>query len=403
MFGVFLMFFFMGALIFIVRLVQESEDKNPVMAILLAGYFLRLLIRAFNRDLAIYSEGQTLGGGDAMIYEYRASLLAALWQRTGIHFTTSQEVPELNQVPLPPNLFGFVEYFSGDYSAIGNVSIVAFLACMTALVLYRTYIVYDLERKTSLYAMCFLFLAPSFMGLTSDAFKDGILVFLTVCIFSILIHIGRNNYYWMFPLLVLCFWGLDGTRFYLIYALLVPTVIRFLGFQKQSLLGFGTAFMFAFGLLMLFGNLTVLYSYVDDASDVFENSYALGSQVSNMSGGSGVDIDGGRPTLESLPIKIVYTLLAPFPWQSGSLGLHLSKIEMLLWYFILYWAYRGVRFYLSRDPMMVFMFSAFIIGMTVVYAWSFTNIGLMYRQRLPIFFVASILAVWGRVAAKQKT
>ncbi len=403
MFGFFLLIFFMFLLVLIVNKIQEPEDKNPILTVLLVGYFFRIILRMFNRELAIYSDGQTVGGGDSTIYEDRASLVAQLWHYRGVHFVTSDEVPALMNVPLPPNLFGFVEYFNGGYSAIGNVSIVAFCSCLTALILYRMFIVHDSERKQSFWWMCGLFFSLSFTALTSDSFKDGLLILFVVGIISGIVHWKRTNILFLLAGMGICFWGLDGTRYYLIYALVPPVVVRIFLPIITSRFRLDALFIGLFVLLFIVFNMAMIESYFDSATDLFENSYSYGAQKANMGGGSGVDLDGGRPTLASLPLKTMYTLFAPFPWQGGSLGLHLSKIEMIFWYFLLYWFYRGTGIFLKRDPDLTMTFLVFIAGLTIVYAWSFTNIGLIYRQRLPIFFVASILAVWGRVAAKQKT
>ncbi|MBL4818468.1 MAG: hypothetical protein JKY15_04455, partial [Deltaproteobacteria bacterium] len=88
MFGIFLVIFFALLLIIIVYSVQEPEDQNPILAVLLSGYFLRLVIRMFNRDLVVFSSGQTLGGADAVIYERRASMITQFWNYTGVHFVT---------------------------------------------------------------------------------------------------------------------------------------------------------------------------------------------------------------------------------------------------------------------------------------------------------------------------
>jgi hypothetical protein len=242
----------------------------------------------------------------------------------------------------------------------------------------------------------------SFLTLTSDSFKDGMLILFVVGIFAGLVHWRTSNKIIMLLAIAVCLWGLYGTRYYLVYALTLPLLVRIFLPVITSRFRLDVVFVGISMLLLVILNFGAIANYVDIATDVFESSYSYGAQKSNLRGSSGVDIDGGKPTLASLPLKTLYTIFSPFPWQSGSLGLQLSKIEMIFWYFLLYWAYRGTRIFIRRDPDLTLTFLVFIIGLTLAYAWSFTNIGLIYRQRLPIFFVASILAVWGRVAAKEK-
>lgn len=402
MFGVFLALFFAVFLGMIVRFFQEPEDKNPILAVLLLGYFLRLVVRTFNRNWVIFSDGQTLGGGDAVTYETRADWVIQLWHRLGMHFVTNKEMPGFYDVSLPPNLFAFVGHFNHGYSAIGNVSVTAFIASLTALVLYYTYVLHDPKRKISFYVMCALFLSPSFVTYTSDSFKEGILIFFTMSIFSIYFHMNRRNFYVLLPCLILCFIGLEGTRYYLVYALLPSSLIWVFWAHKEKILNLNTAFKIM-TVLLIFSVMAIgVYLRLDEILHAVSVGYARDSLESNMSGGSGVNLGGTQLTFWVFPIKILYTLFAPFPWQAGSLGLQLSKFEMLFWYFMTYWTCRGAWIFSKRDPLMVLIPFVFIVGMTLVYAGTFENIGLMFRQRLVVFFVASILAVWGMVAAKQK-
>ena len=176
MFGIFLALFFLGFLVLIVRFFQEPEDQNPILTVLLIGYFLRLFVRTFNRNLVIFSNGQTLGGGDSLIYETRADWVVQLWHRSGMHFVTNQEMPGFYDVSLPPNLFAFISYLNKGYTAIGCVSVISFVACLTGFVLYRTYVFFDSERRISFYVMCVLFFCPSFVAFTSDKNSQSALV-----------------------------------------------------------------------------------------------------------------------------------------------------------------------------------------------------------------------------------
>lgn len=407
MVGVFIALFLAGLLALIVSLTQEKEDKNPILTVLLVGYFLRLLVRTFNRSLPLFSDGQTLGGGDSMLYEEWADYLIQFWNKTGIHFVTSGDHPGVDQIPLPINLIAFVGYFNEYYSAIGCVSIISFLACLTALVLYRAYIFHDLERKTGFYAMCFVFFSPSFVMFTSDFFKEGIVAFFVISVFSIFIHTNKKNININFVLLIFCVLCINWTRYYILYAIIPSFCVWIAMLMRNKSLSFGNVYsvLFVFFLLGIIGagiylKLDVVYQKILLA---LNEGYGSASLIENMGGNSGIDIDGGNPSLATLPMRILYTIFTPFPWQGGSLGFNLSKIEMLFWYFVLYWAYRGAVIFLKRDFLMTCVLLVFIIGLTVAYAGSFANIGIIYRQRLIIFYVASILAVWGRVAARQKS
>lgn len=403
MFGVFLAFFLAGLLIVIIRSIQEADDKNPVLLVLMGGYLIRLFLRMIVRNLAFFSDGQTVGGGDSVQYEELASGVTTIWNLTGMHYVTTAEYPGLGQVPFVANLFAFVEYLNGGYSAIGNVSIVAFLACLTSFILYRCYVREDPERVFSFRMMCLVLFSFSFLAYTTDTYKDGILIFLVVAIYGVLITADSKNSWWLLPCVAACFFALNGTRFYLVYAMLLPVAVRLLGFQRRKIFNFGYLFFVCSLMAVASFGLLKISDFSLSAREVFENNLTnVAAHKQGMSVGSGVDIDGGEFSWTTYPAKILYTVFAPFPWESGSMGVHIAKIEMLLWWYVIYWAWKKTRVLLKEDPMMCLMFLVFIVGMTLAYSTTFVNLGLIFRQRLPIFFVASILAVWGRVAAKQK-
>src|SRR3989338_3580185 len=315
MFGIFLALFLAGILVVIVRLTQEKEDKNPVLLILLTGYFLRLLVRCFNRSLDVFSAGQTLGGNDAVNYEATANQIVHLWDTTGIRFVTNPEV-DVGAASFPHNLLAFVQYLNGGYSAVGSVSIVAFLACLTALVLYRVYIIYDFDRKFSFYVTISLIFMPSFIVFTSDSYKDGILIFFTVTIFSIFAHCNHKNWVVLAPCFFLCCFGLLGTRYYLVYALTPCVVIWIFRGQIKQIFNLGSFFASAFFFSLLAIIFLGLYFNVMDVdhSTVYASAQknlnelintSISIQADNIySGGSLVEMDGKMPTLETYPMKI---------------------------------------------------------------------------------------------------
>ena len=107
--------------------------------------------------------------------------------------------------------------------------------------------------------------------------------------------------------------------------------------------------------------------------------------------------DGGNP-FAALGPKVAYTLLSPFPWQSGSFALQVGKIDALLWYYLLYRSVLSVRMMWKSDRALLLMFFAFLVPSTIAYATTMANIGLIVRQRIPIVMVGALLGMlsWRR-------
>jgi hypothetical protein len=112
----------------------------------------------------------------------------------------------------------------------------------------------------------------------------------------------------------------------------------------------------------------------------------------NAIGGSSVVFDDGGQAWGSLWIKLTYMLLSPFPWMSGSLALQLGKIETMLWYYLLYVAIRGARRLWHSDRTMLMIIISFVVPSIIIYSTTVANIGLIFRQRIPIMMIVSLLS-----------
>jgi hypothetical protein len=120
----------------------------------------------------------------------------------------------------------------------------------------------------------------------------------------------------------------------------------------------------------------------------------------NAGGGSGVVFDDGGNPWGSLGPKLLYTILSPFPWETGSLGLQIGKLDVAIWYYVLYRAWVATRRLRKTELRTIVMFLTFIVPTTVMYATGFANIGLNLRQRLPIVFVTALLSMLSWPAAE---
>jgi len=113
--------------------------------------------------------------------------------------------------------------------------------------------------------------------------------------------------------------------------------------------------------------------------------------------GSGVPLayDLRTPTGMAMSILIgsAHLLLAPFPWdlESANLRTLLTLPELLVWWFLVFAGLiPGLRIALRARFSQVQPLLYFILGMTSVYGATFSNVGLVFRQRaqlLPWLFV----------------
>jgi hypothetical protein len=373
-----------------VRAFLPSREQRPVLALLLAGYVVRLGIQVFSRELRLFSTP----GADWETYQLNGELIARLWTYNGIHYVTRDELPSLARVSLPPNLFGFIFYLNGETTRLGGTGVIALLACLTCLKVYTIAIGLGAPNSTALKMLAFLLFMPTFLFYTSDMFKDGIVYFGIIVVIGSSLQLARRFSVTQLAVGIcglLCIWL---TRYYLAYVLSIPLLIGCLGPASSSRLRAVVAVLVlavAVGAVVV--NTSIAGSAASDATETFERGTSREVVGSNAeTGGSGVTFDDGGSVFSSMPAKFLYTLFSPFPWQAGSAGLQLAKLEALVWYFLAYRAVLAARL-LWRERRTDFLIVLSFVGPTTfVYALMFANIGLNIRERIPIVIACAMLA-----------
>ncbi len=69
-----------------------------------------------------------------------------------------------------------------------------------------------------------------------------------------------------------------------------------------------------------------------------------------------------------LYMKVLYTLLSPFPWTTGSIGLHIGKIDTGIWYYFMYRAIISARRLWRENKGLLVAFLSFLVPLTLAYA-----------------------------------
>lgn len=390
MFAIALAAVFPFLLVAAVRARLEVHERRPVATLLVAGYIARLAIQVFSRELRLFASG----GADSGSYQANGDLIARLWTYSGIHYVTTDELPSLHRVTLPPNLYALIFYVNGESSRLGGTAVIALLACLTCLEAYKLAVELGAPRSAALKTTAFVLFMPTFLFYTSDLFKDGIVYYCEILILATSIRLSRK--FSLSQLAVglgslLCVWL---TRYYLCYVLPIPLLIGCLGPPSGSRL---RALLAVLILAVAVGSVaaytSIAGSAANDASETFEHGTSRGVVESNAeTGGSGVTFDDGGSPFGSLPAKLLYTLFSPFPWQAGSIGLQLAKVEVLAWYYLAYRAVLAFKLLLRRRRTDLAILLAFIVPNTLVYAVMFANVGLNARERIAIIIASAVVA-----------
>ncbi|HUR05180.1 MAG TPA: hypothetical protein VM347_21730 [Nonomuraea sp.] len=379
-----------ATVITLVVLVSVSFDKQAacrVLPVLLAAFALRLVVH-----VAVVRPDAVGYGGDYLGYEAMSLETAAFWQREGFQFATSVPADHFHSVALPCYVFAVVMYLCGGPAPLACTAIVALIACALCIVMYRFARVVGADERPAFALLAITAFSPMFVLCTSDTFKDGFNAFLVVgCLYLTVSNVRRFDL--RKPLMTLSlFWALWNVRAYMVFMCGVPALLGVMGSRGAA---FTRALVVSAGLLLsgLF-----FFGYfdggglMDTALGQLEFGQSEEARRAYASQGSGVLFDDSGSAWGSLIPKLLYTLLAPFPWADGSATLQLAKIETLVWYFMLYSAVRGARRLWRDDRRVLLILLLFIVPSTIIYATTVANVGLIFRQRIPIVMVASLLS-----------
>ncbi len=237
---------------------------------------------------------------------------------------------------------------------------------------------------------------PAFLYYTSDMYKDGLVMFLILGAFGSALRLTRRFSISAVVFGALSLLALWYVRFYLIFISISPLLIALAGWGSKS------PVRPVMGMLIV-GTVVVIVAanthVFEDTAESANATYFASVESLHRDGqedlGSNVVFDDGGSPFGALGPKVFYTLFAPFPWTLGSLGLHIGKIDALIWYYLAYRAYRSARKLRKTSPTIVVMFLTFLVPTTVMYATGMINIGIAMRERLPIVTIATLLALIG--------
>jgi len=388
----------MVGLVFVVQTALGGRVARRALWVLIPAFAVRLLVHVL-----VMRSNSIAYGGDNFVYESRALEIVAYWKHEGFMFVTSDQIESLYSVAVPCNVFAAIMYLCGGPAPLACTAFVALIACGLCAVMYRFARLIGADERAAFRLMTLMAFMPAFMMHTSDMFKDGFNAFLVIsCLGLAASNVQRFD---MRKLLLLgpLLWALWNVRPYMVFMCAIPLILGLAGLRRA----------FPLCVLAILATLLIPILIFPDMAEsaplvVMQKQLERGQSETvlhaNAAGGSGIVFDdGGNPWSAFLP-KLVYTLLSPFPWTDGSLVLQLAKVETALWYYLLWCAAAGVRRMWGENRRMLLILLLFAVPCTIVYTTTMSNIGLIFRQRIPIVMIVSLLAAvaWTRAPRERR-
>ena len=399
MFSYALMFLCPVALYLVATLTKVN--RHPIWIIALLGYLVRMGFQFVSQHVAFFTTN--VARSDSLFYELGAQQIASVWERTGIHYVTQKEMAWLGAASLPSNLFAIIIYINNGVATEGCTAICALSACLTVMNIY--FLAKELgvpEKRATLISGLIMF-SPAFVFHTSDTYKDGLVIFFTIGSLASSIRLSRRFSLLHAAVGVLCLWALWYVRFYLVFITVLPLFVGMAGLNSKSILRPVLFGLVAFTISFYVANYSEAFG---DAYTTATNAFDVGTSTRVRStnariAGSGVTFDDNGDIYGAIHIKLLYTLFSPFPWQGGSFGLQLGKFDASIGTYFFWRSLVAIKKRWATDRGTLLTLLSFIAPLSFTYALNVANIGLVFRQRMPIVFMIILLGSlsWGSSSA----
>lgn len=390
---------------FVPRAVLTPSRENDRFALwMLAGFALRMVGHFVVRNVQLFSSGAS-SFADAGAYEEGAWVVARLWEYHGFAWFNAEEIglSRVGNALLAVHAFAVITFLNGgETTTLGCTALNAFIAVLTCAQLARLGTMIKGTEADSRFVALAMYFSPAYVFHTADLFKDGLSAFLVVSAVLLSFRLSERFNPIDAVLGVVCLVLIWYVRYYLVFLVTAPLVMSLIGIRSGS-----TSRVVIAGAFMLAGGLILIGTqFADEAIGVGMNTFDIATSgnvlESNAGGGSGVEFTG-NPWI-TFPQKLFFTLLSPFPWdfRSSSIGFQVGKIDALIWAFFMFRGVRGARRMWRDDRGTLLMFLVVLVPLTIAYATTMANIGLILRQRFPIVLLGSVLAVRGFRAVEDE-
>jgi len=346
--------------------------------------------------------------GDNVYYEATGWGLSEIWSGNATWDTvTLHTASDFNT--------GMFFWVAAIYFLLGGRWIVVPLAVNWAVGAINALLIYhiakhlfnaEVARRASL-LVAFL---PAFAFWSALLYKEAIvLMFIALSLYATL-QLQRRLSVTYALLLALSLLGLQMFRAYLSYLMGASIGLAFLAaragrgacpyVQRVAMLGILLLFAAAFG------GLQRARSHLESQLNVTALERLMSSRVElAMSGASGFLAEADTSTVQGalsyLPRGLAYLLLAPAPWQFGSLRQAMAIPETILWYGLIPFTLVGMAYAWRHRRSETIVIFAFTFSLTLFYALLIGNIGTAVRERTQMFAFWFIFAAAGLALRRE--
>jgi hypothetical protein len=385
--------------------IYKLEDRKFLLRLFIAAFLARVAI-----GTAIYVfHWQSFFGGDALTYDYLGDCLTHVWRG---HVEYQQSI-DFFYGGGSSSGWGMIYLVGAIYRIVGrNMLATQYVNCVigaaTAPLAYMIAVEIFPNRTVARAAAGLTAFFPSLIIWSCQGLKDGPTVFLLALSMLAILKLGDRFSVRYLGALALALCCLLTLRFYVFYIVALAGGAAFVLGRHRL-----TAQSFARQLIIItLVSLALGYFGVSRYATQQLEVYGSGEQIQRMrldaslSAGSGfgqdIDVSTTSGAVSAIPIGFTYLLLAPFPWQFGSLRQMLTLPEMLIWWLAIPLLALGAWFTIKHRIREIAPIVIFTSLLTLTYSIVQGNVGTAYRQRAQLLVFYFIFVAVGFVLVKER-
>jgi len=385
--------------------IWRFDRANEFLVRLFVG---AIVTRIFVATLIAFYGLEKFFGGDSDTYDFYGWALGLSWHGRAIYGTYVEQFNYRGG-----SGWGMLYVVAVIYELVGrnNFAVQLFnsvLGAATAIVVYRIAEHLFDNKRVARIAAIFVAFFPSMVLWSSQALKDGPIVFLLVVAMLCTLKIGEkfSVKYLVFLLAsVLCVLTLRFYIFYMVTAAIVGAFV--IGMRSFSAKSFTRQFIVVIlmGLAMTYLGITRYASRQYEAFGdlkVVQRSRLDAARSAGSGFAADVDVSTTQGALAAIPIGVFYLMFAPLPWQFTSVRSMITLPEMLVWWACFPLLILGLWFTIKHRLRRVSPILLFTTLLTLGYSIFQGNVGTAYRQRAQLLVFYFIFVAVGLVLFKER-
>ena len=388
----------------IILIRQNTDESHFLIQLFLAALTFRMLFGAF---IHVY-DLRGFFGADALTYDMFGKAIIDYWfngmspDDIIVRKATSTGTPGWGMNYLTAIIYTFT-----GQNLLAAQSFCAVIGAATAPMVYVCAHKIFHNRQVSKIAALMVALFPAFIIWSGQFLKDGLIIFLLVLAMTMVLELQEKFNYFAVIFLVFALFGILSLRFYIFYMVAISVAGSFIVGQSGS----GKSIARNFVILIVMGVALTYLGVLRTASENFDKwgslesiqrSRADLSRRGDSGFGEDVDVSTTEGAIAIIPIGFTYLMLAPFPWQLGSLRQSITIPEMIVWWCSIPMLIMGLIYTIKNRLRNAIAILIFTLMLTLAYSIFQGNVGTAYRQRTQIQVFLFIFIAVGYTLRKEK-